>query len=292
LKINLFQGTTKVKKICGMKKTRKRLFRIKRYFCGTDALHMRKSGFLIILFLVIAGLLPAQDVPADSAIKKKSRMTIDFNGAYSIPLGKYKPSDQEDDNPGYAGGGLMAQIKLNWLGKRDLGLGISYIFQQNWIPKEYQDIVIPGGNPNGLGDKPWSNHYLMAGPVLLTEFPNKVVIDAAILVGFVVASSHVFDMTVPVDTIGTTMTSSGAGTGFAYQIRAGVGYRVGKRIILTGGFSLTGGSPKRTKSFYSYSYVEDPPGSNNYIYAYQGYEETIKHKIASFNPGIGLIIKL
>ena len=253
---------------------------------------MRKTGLFVLILWLVAGLLPAQEVVVDTVAKGKSRMTLDFLGAYSVAMGKYKLADPDNDNSGFAGGGFMAQVKLNWIGKRDLGLGISYIFQQNSIQKDYQDSVIPGGNPAGLGGKPWSNHYLMAGPVMYKEFSNRIVVDAAILVGFVVASSHAFDMAVAVDTLGTTKTSSGAGTGFAYQVRVGVGYRVAKRIVLTGNINMLGGSPKRTKSFYSYSYVEDPPGSGNYIYAYQGYEETVKKKISTFNPGISMIIKL
>jgi hypothetical protein len=253
---------------------------------------MKQLVPLILVSFMLYGPLQAQEQKGDTAAVGKSKMTFDFYAAYSMALGQYKATDLKQDDAGYAGGGFMAQIKLNWIGKRDLGLGISYIFQQNPIQKKVQDSVLPGGNPAGLGDKPWNNHYIMAGPVMFKEFANRVVIDAAILIGFVVASSHVFDMSVPTDTLGHNMISSGAGTGFAWQLRAGVGYRVSKRIVLTAGLSLLGGSPKRTKTNYNYNVVEDPPGSGIFIPVYQGYEETIKKKISTFNPGIGLIIKL
>jgi hypothetical protein len=239
----------------------------------------------------LAGSLFAQEARVDS-VPVKPKMTFDVTGAYSMATGKYKATDLEQDDAGYAGGGFMAQIKLNWIGKRDLGLGVSYVFQQNSIRKESQHDTLPGGNPTGLGDKPWNNHYLLAGPVMFKEFSNRVVIDAAILVGIVVASSNVFDMSVPTDSLGNYMISSGAGTGFAWQIRAGVGYRVSKRIVLTAGVNLLGGSPKRTKTNYAYTLVEEPPGSGILVPVYQGYEETIKKKISTFNPGISMIIKL
>lgn len=250
---------------------------------------MKRLLTLISCTFFLTGTLVAQEqrkAPAPA----KSRMTFDFFGAYSMATGKYKATDLEQDNAGFAGGGFMAQIKLNWLGKKDFGLGVSYVFQQNAIQKEARDDTLPGGDPVGLGDKPWNNHYLLAGPVMVKEF-NRIVLDVSVLAGFVIASSNVFDMMVPVDSIQYSI-SSGAGTGFAFQARAGIGYRVSNRIILTASISYLGGNPTRRKENYVYSVIEDPPGSGIYVPVYQGYEDIIRKKISTFNPGIGITINL
>jgi hypothetical protein len=250
---------------------------------------MQRTLTLTIISLFLSGTLWAQDQKPDTAAVKKSKMTFDFYAAYSMALGHYKETDRDGDYSGYASGGFMAQIKLNWLGKKDLGLGISYVFQQNSIQHSATDIVPEGGDT--LGDKPWNNHYLLAGPVMVKEFSKKIVLDAGVLVGVVIASSNTFTMTVPVDSVHSSF-SSGAGTGFAFQARASVGYRVSKRIILTAGVCYLGGNPTRKKQNYVYSVVEDPPGSGQYVPVFTGYEEIRKKKISTFNPGIGLIIKL
>jgi opacity protein-like surface antigen len=250
---------------------------------------MKRMLTLIVCAVLLTGTLFSQE-QVKAPAPAKSRMTFDFFGAYSMATGKYTANDLEQDNAGFAGGGFMAQIKLSWLGKKDFGLGVSYAFQQNAILKQVQDSIVPGGDPNGLGDKPWNNHYLLAGPVMVKEF-NRIVLDVSVFVGFVIASSHVFDMMVPVDSVQYSI-SSGAGIGFAFQARAGVGYRVSNRIILTASISYLGGSPTRKKENFVYSVIEDPPGSGIYVPVYQGYEDIIKKKISTFNPGIGIMIKL
>ena len=251
---------------------------------------MFRTILLVLVFSASVSVLPAQDTVQGAAPKKGSRMTIDFSGSYSLALGKYAAKDKEQESSGFASGGFVAQFKVNWLGRKDFGLGISYAYQQNALQKEASDVVIPGGDTNGLGTRSWSNHYLLAGPVMVKEF-NRWTVDAALLVGFVVAGSPNFTMLVPVDSVHTSV-SSGAGTGFAYQFRVAAGYRVSNRIILTAGFSFLGGSPTRKKENYVYAVVEDPPGSGNFIPTNQGYTEVRKKKISTFNPGIGMIIKL
>jgi hypothetical protein len=247
---------------------------------------------LILISFMLSGPLQAQEQKGDTAAGAKSKMTFDFYAAYSMALGQYKEVDPEADKSGFAGGGFMAQIKINWLGKHDFGLGISYAFQQNYLQKGTADFIIPGGDTSGIGEKPWSNHYLLAGLVMLKEI-NRWTIDADMLVGMVVASSNVFTIEVPPsDSLSLETLSSGAGVGFAYQFRVTGGYRISNKVMLTAGFALMGGSPSRKKDTYRYSIIEDPPGSGNYIGAYQGSETVIKKKISTFNPGIALIIKL
>jgi hypothetical protein len=251
---------------------------------------MLRFTTLITAFLFLAGIVSGQENRTDTTGKGKSRMTFDFSGAYSLALGKYSGTEVEEDYSGFASGGFVAQIKLNWLGKKDFGLGISYAFQQNALQKQFKDTVLSGGDPNGLGEKPWNNHYLLAGPVMVKEI-KRFVVDAAILGGVVIASSTTFSLMVPTDSVNYTV-SSGAGTGFAYQIRVSAGYKVSRKVTLMAGISYLGGSPTRKKDLYYYSYVEDPPGSGNYVGTYLGSETVIKKKISTINPGIGIIINL
>jgi hypothetical protein len=253
---------------------------------------MKQLVPLILLSFMLCGPLQAQEQKGDTAAGGKSKMTFDFYASYSMALGQYKEVDPEADKSGFAGGGFLAQIKINWLGKKDFGLGISYAFQQNYLQKGTADLIIPGGDTSGLGEKPWSNHYLLAGLVMVKEI-NKWTVDAGMLVGLVIANSNTFTIEVPPpDSVSLATLSSGAGVGFGYQFRVTGGYRISNRVMVTAGFALMGGSPSRKKDLYYYSYVEDPPGSGFYRGVYQGSETVIKKKISTFNPGVALIIKL
>lgn len=252
---------------------------------------MKRSTTLILCCLFLSGTLFSQEQEQKLPSNGKSRMTLDFFGGYSIPFGKYKSFDKGQPNSGYASGGFLAQLKLNWLGKRDIGLGVSYAFQQNTLQDTAMRLT-PNGMDSSfvLGDRPWSNHYILAGPVFVKAF-NRWILDLSLLAGFVIATSENFSITIPEDSIHYRI-SSGAGTGVAFQARASVGYRISNRVILTAGISYLGANPTRKKENYVYSYVEEPPESGNFYPVFTGYEETRKKKISTLNPGLGIIIKL
>ena len=252
---------------------------------------MKKLLPLTFLLTVLTSPLTALNPAEGDSLKPKSRLTLDVVTSFSMPAGKYKAVDRSEEGSGYAGNGFTAQVKLNWMGRRDFGLGISYVFQMNFL----QDTalrVTPEGTDTGfvLGDTPWQNHYLLAGPVFQKEF-GRLVVDVAVLGGFVISQSTNFTMTVPVDSVSYRL-SEGAGTGAAVQVRAGLGYRISKKVTVFGSVGYLGASPTRKKSNYTLTYVEDPPESGIYRPEYVGYEEIRKKPVSTFNAGLGIIVKL
>lgn len=252
---------------------------------------MKKLIPIAFLLTVLTSSLPALNPAEGDSLKPKSRLTLDFVTSFSLPIGNYKANDESNEESGYAGNGFTAQVKLNWMGKRNFGLGISYLYQYNVL----QDIAIdvtPPGTDTGfvLGDTPWQNHYLLVGPVFQKEI-KRLVVDIAVLGGFVISQSTNFTMTVPVDSL-SYRRSEGAGTGATVQVRAGVGYRISKRVTVFGSVSYLGATPTRKTSNYTLTYVEDPPESGIYRPEYVGYEEIRKKPVSTFNAGLGIIVKL
>lgn len=267
--------------------TGKRLFAIKRYFCGQNGTYMKRLIVLVLGLILASGGLMAQQDTVNG--KKKTLFKLNFSGtaAYSVPLGDYAENDKTGTSSGYAAGGFTFSLGLNWIGRKGFGLGASYVFQYNALQKTAKEVT-PDGQNYQLGDKPWNNHYLLAGPVYYQSF-GKLTVEAGILVGVVIAISPNFYISIP-DSLSQSTTSQGAGTGFAYKLMAGVGYQVSKRVSFSANLSYLGGSPSRTKDYYYYYYVNDP--LLGLIPVYQGAEVTIKKKISTFNPGIGITIKL
>lgn len=252
---------------------------------------MKKICTLFLLVAIIGYPVFSQEVNPEPA-KKKARLSLDFSGAYSIPVGKYKAVDHDQEHSGYAAGGFLAQVRLNWMGRKNIGLGISYAFQMNNL-QDTAKHVTPSGTDTSfvLGTDPWMNHYVLAGPVFQKEF-GRWVLDVAVLGGFIISQSSNFTMTVPLDSMSYRL-SEGAGTGIAVQGKISAGYRISNRVMLTAGFSYLGGTPVRKKENYIFAgYVEDPPGSNYYTPVFQGYEEIRKKPVSTINAGIGIIVKL
>ena len=250
---------------------------------------MKRLIILALGLILASGGLMAQQDTLQATKKKLFKLHFTGGAAYSIPLGDYKDIDWDNDYSGYAGGGFNVSLGFNWIGKVGFGLGASYVFQYNSL-KDTAENVVPDGHQFELGTKAWNNHYLLAGPVYYQSF-GKVTVEAGILVGIVVAMSPNFYITLPaVDSLSQPTTSQGAGMGFAYKLTAGVGYQVSRRVSLSANISYLGGSPSRTKDYYYYHYEEDP--IYGLIPVYQGAEVTIKKKISTINPGIGITVKL
>ena len=241
---------------------------------------IRRTGFILILALLTSAL-NAQTENRDTLANTKSRVIIDVSGAWSMALGKYRETTTTDDYAGYASGGFMGQVGINWIGKHDLGLGVSYVFQHNGFQEKAKDICPPGQDCLGSGG--WNNHYFLAGPVYIKEF-GRLIMDISVLGGFVISTGKIFSIEIP-DTLHPYF-SSGTGTGFGFQAKASAGYRIGKKIFITAGISYLGGTPSRSKSFYTL--VQDP----NVGWTYVGSETVIKKKISAINPGVGIMIKL
>jgi len=236
----------------------------------------------LVLLAVTGGLMAQQDsIP----VKKKTftRILFTASAGYSMPLGDYKAVDWSADGSGYAGSGFIVSAGINWIGKRGFGIGASYVFQYNPLQDTAKN-VIPDGHLYTLGTKPWNNHYVLAGPVYQQTF-GKVTVEAGL------AMSSNFYITLPAaDSTSPPTTSEGAGFGFGYKLMAGVGYQVSGRVSFSANLSYLGGSPSRTKDYYYYTYEQDPV--LGLVPVYQGAEFTMKKKISSFNPGIGITVKL
>lgn len=241
---------------------------------------IRRTGFILILALLTSAL-NAQTENRDTVTNAKSRVIIDASGAWSIAMGKYQTTKTTDEYAGYASGGFMAQVGINWIGKHELGLGVTYVFQHNGFQEKAENICPPGQDYLGSGG--WNNHYFLAGPVYIKEF-GRISMDISVLGGFVLSTGKIFSLEVP-DTLHPYV-STGTGFGFGFQAKAYAGYRISNKVFITAGISYLGGTPSRSKSFYTL--VQDP----NVGWTYVGSETVIKKKISTINPGVGIMIKL
>jgi len=254
---------------------------------------MKTTSLLIVLMLTTT-LASAQQDTLISSPSKKSYILLDLHGGYSLPFGKYASSDTEDKLSGYASGGFFIQGGATWLGKNILGLGLSYAFQRNAIQKIVQNDTL-AGYYEPLGSRPWTNHYLLAGPVLFVQ-TGRLSILAKAQIGGVLAYSSNFTIWLPTDaadslTPGPLKKSDGPGMGVAVQVLAGVGYRVTKNISVDVTLSYLGGSPVRKRDYYYY-YWDIDPETGRLQPVYQGGEIEKKRRISTFNIGAGLTIKL
>ncbi len=253
-----------------------------------------KKITVVIISLLLAGMLMAQQ---DTTVVKpggKGRFILDFNAGYSMPFGKYASTDTDDKLSGYASGGFFVQAGGTWMGKHGLGLGLSYSFQRSSIQSGIQNDTLPGYFED-LGSRPWTNHYLLVGPVFFTQI-GKLSILAKAQIGGVLAYSSNFIIWLPTDAVDTIKPgpldkSDGPGMGVAVQVLAGVGYQVTENIGIHVALSYLGGSPVRKRDYY-YHYWEIDPETGRLAPIYQGGEIERKRRISTFNIGIGLTIKL
>jgi hypothetical protein len=248
---------------------------------------MKKALLLVSLMVILTSpIFPQQKTLTEP---QRSRVFLLADGGYSLPLGKYASDDKKDSEAGFAAGGFYIQAGAYWLGKHDFGLGISYAFQYNSVQGTADSVPL---NASGyyLGDKPWSNNYLLAGPVFMKSI-GKINILAGINAGFIISSWSGFNIALPkFDSLSEPQLSEGLGTGFAFQVKASIGYQVTSRIGIRLDLSYLGGSPSRTKTYYYYYYVVDPV--LGIVPVYQGSEFTVKKKVNTFNAGLGITIKI
>jgi len=247
-----------------------------------------------IIFLLFAGLLMAQQDTTVAKQAKKGRFLLDLNAGYSMAFGKYTSTDRDDDFAGYASNGFFVQLSGNWLGRHGLGIAASYCFQWNSIqPGVSNDTLV--GQYEPFGSKPWTNHYLLAGPALMKSF-GKFTLTMKVLAGVVLCYSSTFKIWLPSDPIdsltpGPMNLSQGPGLGVAFQALAGIGYNITDNLTLNLSFSYLGSNPARKKDYYYY--VEDiDPETGSTRLVYQGGERQVKKRISTFNIGLGVAIKL
>jgi hypothetical protein len=244
---------------------------------------------LLLVSLMVMGTCPVFSQQSSLTKQKTSHVVLMADGGYSMPFGKYSSVDNNEDLAGYASGGFYFQAGAFWMGKRSLGLGLTYVFQQNGMQSEADSAPL-NANTYFVGDKPWNNNYLLAGPVYINSF-GKLTIMAGLNFGFIISLSDNFDIVLPrYDSLSVEQVSEGPGTGFGFQAKAGIGYQLSNRIGLKLDLSYLGGSPSRTKTYYYYYYVLDPV--LGLVPVYQGSEFQVKKKVNTFNVGLGITIKI
>lgn len=245
---------------------------------------------LLAVFLVLPIHMYSQEKKEnEKKPREKDLLSVEFNLNYSMVLGNYGQTDKTTEKAGFAKDGWLGQLGLNWLGPRGWGLGFQYDLQHNG----YQGIAAttnPYGTKYPLGTAGWTNNYLLAGPVFITDF-GKVELTMKALFGLIIAQSTNFNVQSPIDSTNVSVNA----TGFGYSVNVGVGYRFNKHWGLNLQVGYLGGMPKATKTygeeFLGYRQVKDTvTGTSYYMPVYSAatkYE--IKRTVSTVNGGIGVI---
>ncbi|MFH1295899.1 MAG: hypothetical protein ABIJ04_01330 [Bacteroidota bacterium] len=251
-----------------------------------------KTTTLLVMMTLMTALASAQPDTITISQKKSRNVTFEIHAGYSMAFGKYIMTDKDNKLSGYASNGFFVQLSGNWLGKRGLGLAVSYCYQNNAIQADFaDDTLVDMSGP--LGKKPWNNHYLLAGPAFIKSF-GQWLLTVKVQAGGVLAFSPIFRIPMPstdsLNPLAFTI-SDGPGFGVAMQALAGIGYRVTDNLTINLAFSFLGGNPNRSKSSSQYIYEEDPEtGFINPVYIH--IEKERKKKISTFNIGLGISFKL
>jgi len=253
-----------------------------------------KNSLLLLIFLCAFSKLSAQTSETKPEEKKNHNMALEFSAGYSLPFGNYAAIDSANEKSGYAKSGFQVQIALDWMGKSDFGLAVQYTFQRNPL-KDTAAFFIPTDRNAPLGTGSWTNHCLMGGPVFMKTL-KKVYLDAKILGGIILSSGTNFNTPDPTDTTGIRY-SRNTGTGFVYQISAGVGLKVSANLALKFNLSLLGGWPEAKKQYkpqiIRYEKHIDPITGFTYQEAVYSapVDYSIKKVISTVNPSIGLVYR-
>ena len=242
---------------------------------------MKNISFLIS-FLLLSSCIFSQETPSTSTSPSTQGIYFDASGYFSIPLGAYKNS-KNNDVSGFANPGFLAQLNLDWIGEHDYGLAFQYTLQYNPLNKAGKnDTIHDMSQP--LGTKGWTNHYLTAGIVVMKE-TGKFTIEGKVLGGVVLSSSPVFRTIDPV----SHNASDNTGIGFALGGGLSAGYAVTPRVKVKVSIEYLQGYPKIHKNGAQPVAVDSITG--NFIYSAPVLVET-KRVISSFNIGAGVLVKI
>lgn len=249
---------------------------------------------LLIFFLASTCALFAQENAQAPATPAKTRnLGVEFYAGYSIVLADYGGYDKSNGKSGYASNGWLAQVTFDWMGKRSLGLALQYTYQRNALLDTAANTIPSGPFKYPLGTGSWSNHFLMAGPVFMHRF-NKIHLDVKLLVGGVISSSPVFNMTDPVN----GQNVKDVGMGLAFQASAGVGYTISPQFTLKFNLGYLAGWPSKSKTYgqqlIGYEEIKDPITGEviGYEPLYSAPAEyEIKKVISTLNPSLGVVFR-
>jgi opacity protein-like surface antigen len=251
---------------------------------------MRKT--IALLALCVCSLVVCAQKSTEKPAPAVSRnMGLEVSGGYSIALGMYASSDQQNKKSGYATGGWLVQLTFDWLGKKDFGLALQYTYQRNPMENAANEVY-PNGHES-LASGAWSNHYLLAGPVFMKTI-SRIHLDAKVLGGLIVSSGINWDTPNASDTAHPVQNIA---TGFGYQISAGVGYAVSPKVSFKFNLTLLGGWPGKNKQYgaqlIGYEDYTDPVTGIKYLKPYYSapMEYEIKKVVTTLNPSIGLVYR-
>jgi opacity protein-like surface antigen len=239
---------------------------------------------LLTCLLFLPFLIFSQEKVKKANSDSTGRIYLDASGGLSLPLGSYANTDVKNSGSGFASPGFLAQVNLDWIGKDNYGLGLQYTFQHNALKSSVKNDKLSDmqtGQVIGVGS--WTNHYLMAGLVVL-KFIHKFYIEGKALFGVVLSSSPIFKT---VDPIYKTP-STNIGTGFAYGVQLGAGYAVSPRITVKANIEYILGNPKIHRNYGAQYYVND---TGAIIYTPPLNVET-KRTVSALLIKAGIVVKL
>jgi hypothetical protein len=239
--------------------------------------------YVLLLFLPILLFIgSSQQAQTVTAVSATKGVFLDASVGASIPLGAYAKSDPTSEQSGFSSTGTVVQLNCDWIGNKDFGLAVQYTFQLNPLKSNSKDVIISGMSvPLGSGD--WTNHYLTGGPVFMKYF-GKIFFEAKALIGVIISTSPFFKTEDPA----FHNVDSNTGTGFAWSIGAGIGYRVSSSVALKVNAEYRMGTPKIDRQYGSQligykdsAYVYSPPITFD-----------TKKVVSAFNLGVSIIFKI
>jgi opacity protein-like surface antigen len=242
-----------------------------------------RNFFLLACLLFLPFLIFSQEAVKKANSASAGGLYLDASGGLSIPLGSYASGDVNSSNSGFATTGFMAQVNLDWIGKDNYGLGLQYTFQHNALKSSVKNETLPKMN-DPLGTGSWSNHYIMAGLVVL-KFFHKVYFEGKILAGVIFSSSPIFKTVDPE----THNPSNNTGTGFAWGIQVGAGYAVSPRVTVKASLEYLIGNPKIHHQYGAQQTLDTVTGT--LIYSAPVTMET-KRTVSALLVKAGIVVKL
>jgi hypothetical protein len=242
---------------------------------------MKHFFILFIAFYPIC-ILAVPSLP-DTSVTEKKRMFLEVSPGISMPLGFYSRDQVSNNQSGYASNGFLLHLDFDWMGKKDFGFAIRYIYQNNPLKSHAKSDTLEGMNvPIGSGG--WSNHYLMIGPVYLKSW-GKLTVDIKGMAGFVLATSPIFKTMDPVH----HNLSGNTGLGFSFSLTGSCGYAISDDVSFYAEVGYLQGNPQIHRQYGAEFLFFDLDG--NAVYSAPIKLET-KRTISTLNIGVGLIIKL
>ena len=251
-----------------------------------------KTTYLVIVFFSVFNMLYSQIAETTAKEVRRRNMLVYVSGGYSAPLGIYASSDKTNKNSGYAGGGFTVEAGVAWMGKKHLGLAVQYDFLQN-PAKNMANLVYPNGVPDSVGSGPFTSHCLLLGPVFMMNI-KRLYLEAKLLGGVMLSTGKIFNTPDPTDTTGTR-SSQNTGTGFGFQLSAGVGYTIVRNLTFKFNLGLLGGWPVARNQYPSvlvgYQHMVDPVthiGYDTPVYS-APVDLEVKKPVMTLNPSFGLV---